>query len=300
MLKNIAWETIAKVITVVVATLGLALSVFNAWKARNRLRAGVSVRHLGSAGDIHDFELTLSNIGNVSFSIQQAFHGASRGDADVSEVFYDSSGRERKSFLQPGNLVHLRGSFRGPVREVRRFSVKLSNGRIVTTQFAPNQRYAQNWVAFMLSVFRQHMPEYEVIYWEGLLHGGFASSYEFSDKKTGKHVGGIRGQNPRRTRRDVWAQEVETDDDGATFTHTDDTLLYLIAKRLPDIFEIDSDNRENMQPISADGHIAFVLQYTEAVCDSYGSESGGADFFKKYEFDPQAIVPPRKFGSAAP
>jgi hypothetical protein len=294
--ENIDWDATVKSANFIIALSALLLSVLNAWHQRNRVRVGISVKHLRTVFDTHYFEVTITNTGNVPFSISQAFLSSERKHLynDIANVLYESSANSIVLFLQPGNAVFLQGSCSGSVRQVRSISVKINNGRLFSTQFALNETYSQNWVAFLLTVFRQKLPEYEVTYWEGFAHGALCRAYNFYEKGTDIPVGDIRGQVPIAESRSVRAHEVN-DLYTEAYIASEDMLLHRLAERFPDIFQIDYDNSEGLSVFRGGGKILYVLQYTEAVCESYASETGGAEYFLKYGFNPHSVIPPKKF-----
>jgi len=273
--------------------IALALSILSLWRQRAKVRMGLLVDHVGTAGDMHFFEVTVTNTGNCPFSIKQAHLADCKRSNDISAVLFESSKNNPALFLQPGNMVFISGSCSGSIQDPRIISVKVNNGLVFQKEFLLNQKYAQNWVAFLLTVFRRHLPEYDVFYSERIIYGDICRSYVFYVKGTSKGVGGIRGHNPGKkgSSRCVKAFEVE-----GTITDADDIaedrLLRLIAERFPDLFIIDWDNSEKIEPMRGDTNIVYVLQYTEAASESYASDSGGSEYFAKYGFDPKGIVPP--------
>jgi hypothetical protein len=290
--QTIDWDATSKLVTFLVALLALGLSAINTWRQRSRLRAAVSVRHLRTTSGAHDFEVTIANVGNAPFSIRQASHALARQPTgvDIEQIFYASARGDAELFLAPGNLASLRGCCLGAVREARKVSITLHNDRIFSATFVPDERYAQNWVAFMLASFRERLPEYEVSYSVWWAHGAKCKAYSFYDRSTKTAAGALRGINPIVGYLSVGVLEVREGEEQCDVAV--DRLFRRIAERLPDIFEIDLENTEGAQPISARDRVAYVLRYTRVACESYASETGGAELFERYGFEPLRYVPP--------
>jgi len=89
------------------------------------------------------------------------------------------------------------------------------------------------------------------------------------------------------------AAENKTAAQGLTFTKRIIREDYNI--KASDLAKVIKNNPEGIEPIVGGNIISWSLMYKEDVCHSYVSESGGQEWFARYNFKPERFIPPERF-----
>jgi len=305
-LTIIDWDSTAKLATFIIAFLALILSVYNTWKQRDRLLASMSIKYLRTEGTLHLFKVIVTNTGNTHFNIREAYHSAkSMEDGHFTkrlfEVIYEPEKQDRISSLEPGGICIFEGSCAGSIFLDRTLTIKLHNNRTISTSFRLNDQFYYNWTAFLLTLFKNSLPEYRVSFEEIFFDLLPTRYFLFYLKESNMFVESIAGRNPVVNQRVLYTEIIHDYElDGNPLIHTEEDkkrnskvfqLLHILAQKFPDIFEIHLEKGSDIQP-HEDGRIGLIFQYTLEACDSYTSESGGSEIFKKYNFEPGNILSP--------